>query len=236
MIVNCPSCSARHNLGSQELGNGAFNVICRICNHHWRESPIIDVAEVQNRAVAKIINHRDEPEFDVQRLVEAARSAQEDFAIAKRNRLKRVSGWASLGLIILSPFAAAILMPETIVMAAPATIQAYDRLGLSVNIYGLDVRRVEQQNTIVDGQHVLMVKGEISNSTDSIRKMPWLRFALKAKDGKELYSWTLDTGSRPLRPGETTSFTTRVAQPPELSENLQIRFAHAEEIRSISTP
>ncbi len=34
----------------------------------------------------------------------------------------------------------------------------------------------------------------------------------------EVYTWTLDTGARPLRAGESTSFVTRVASPPESCE------------------
>ena len=197
---------------------------------------MIDIVDVPHRAVARVIDHRDEPEFDVQRLVEASKSAQEEFAIQRRKKWKRLSGWASLGLFALAPFISAALLPEAVVMAAPATVRFYEKLGYNVNIYGLDIRHVEQQNTVVDGAHVLMIKGEISNSTDSVRKIPSLRFALHAEDSHELYVWTLDTASRPLRPGETTSFTTRVASPPELAKNLKIRFAHLDEISSNVKP
>ena len=197
---------------------------------------MIDIVDVPHRSLARVVDHRDEPEFDVQRLVEAAKSAQEEFAIQRRQKWKRLSGWASLGLFALAPFISAALLPETVVMAAPSTVRLYEKLGYNVNIYGLDIRHVEQQNTIVDGAHVLMIKGEISNSTDSVRKIPSLRFALHAENSNELYVWTLDTASRPLRPGETTSFTTRVASPPELAKNLKIRFAHLDEISSNAKP
>ena len=236
MIVSCPSCATRYEIGEHAHGHQAFSVSCRSCGHRWKELPVIDVVDVPSRSVARVVDHRDEPEFDVQRLVEAAKSAQEGFSLQRRQKWKRVSGWASLGLFALAPFISAALLPETFVMAAPATIRVYEKLGYNVNIYGLDIRHVEQQNTVVDGAHVLMIKGEISNSTDSVRKIPSLRFALHAGDNNEIYTWTLDTASRPLRPGETTSFTTRVASPPELAKNLKIRFAHLDEIGSNAKP
>ena len=232
MIVSCPSCATRYDIGSHAHGGSTFSVSCRNCGHSWKEMPIVDVVDLPSRAVARVIDYRDEPEFDVQRLVEAAKNAQEEFATKRAKRFKRASGWMSLGLFALAPFISAALMPETVVMAAPATFPIYEKLGYNINIYGLDIRHVEQQNTIVDGAHVLLIKGEISNSTDSVRKIPSMRFALHGDDAKELYVWTLDTSSRPLRPGETTSFTTRVASPPELGKNLQIRFAHLDEIGS----
>jgi hypothetical protein len=83
----------------------------------------------------------------------------------------------------------------------------------------------------MDGQRILSVKGVIANVDGNARKIPWLRFALTGPSGEELYSWTLDTGSKPvLRPGESTSFVTRISAPPEASQKLQIRFARSTEI------
>jgi predicted Zn finger-like uncharacterized protein len=235
MIVSCPSCTTRYDIGTHG-GEGQFTVTCRACGHRWRELPVIDLEELPpiRSNLPAIIEHRssDEPELDVQRLVEAARNAQEVFAQARKQRLRRLAGWGSLAACAVLPLMLAAWMPEAMVTAAPYSYKAYQKLGYEVNVYGLDIRRVEQQNRRIDDQHVLMVKGEISNPTSEIRKIPWLRFALVDASGRELYTWTLDTAARPLRPGETTSFTTRVAAPPELAKNLQIRFAHADEIGS----
>jgi hypothetical protein len=115
------------------------------------------------------------------------------------------------------------------------TVRAYDAMGYSVNIYGLEVRRVEQQYVIVDGVRVLTIKGEVSNVSNSTQKIPWLRFGLKDGQQSEVYNWTLDTEARPLRAGESTNFVTRVASPPEIAKNLQIR-AHRDEIGSNPSP
>ncbi len=232
MIVSCPSCTTRYDLGEHGRSTSALTITCRTCSHTWKEHPIIDVIEQPSRALARIIDLDDEPEVDVQRLVEAARFAHEEFAMQRKVRLRKSIGWAGLGLTVALPLLSAAMLPETVVAAAPATIQAYDKLGYSVNIYGLEIRHIEQQHSILNGARVLMIKGEISNPTNDIRKIPWLRFGLNDAASTELYSWTLDTASRPLRPGETTSFVTRVAAPPELAKNLQIRFAHPDEISS----
>ena len=80
------------------------------------------------------------------------------------------------------------------------------------------------------GTRVISIKGEIVNVSDRDRKVPSLRFILQDNAENDVYAWTLDSGIRPLRPGEMTTFTTRVASPPPCAENLQIRFAHADEI------
>ncbi|MDE2386050.1 MAG: FxLYD domain-containing protein [Alphaproteobacteria bacterium] len=235
MIVSCPSCTTRYDIGAAPSDGPVF-VSCRHCGHRWKELPMIEVEDVPVRNLPKVVEHEDEPQLDVQRLVEAAQQAKLEFVNRRRLRARRLAGWASFGFCAVIPFLVAAWVPETVVSAAPYTIKAYERLGYQVNVYGLDIRRIEQQNRLVDGAHVLMVKGEVSNPTNEVRKIPWLRFALSDEAGKELYSWTLDTASRPLRPGETTAFTTRIAAPPELAKNLQIRFAHLDEIGSNANP
>ncbi len=183
-----------------------------------------------------VIEHGFEPDSEVKRLVEASRRAREAFAVKRRQRLSRLRGWAILGACVLAPMAAAAAFPEIVVGLAPVTVRAYDAVGYSINIYGLEVRRVEQQHAVVDGVRVLTIKGEISNISDSTQKIPWLRFGLKDGQNLEVYNWTLDTGARPLRAGESTSFVTRVASPPETAKNLQIRFAHRDEIGSNPSP
>ena len=236
MIVSCPSCTTRYDLGSHSWDGHGFSVTCRSCGHRWKELPVIDLEELPSRSVARVFDSANEPDLDVRHLVEAAKTAQSNFILKRKARLKRFGGWASLAVFATFPFLLAAWMPETIVSAAPITVKAYQKLGYDVNIYGLNIAHIEQQNRMVDGAHVLMIKGDISNSTNEVRKIPWLRFGLNNDQGQELYQWTLDTASRPLRPGETTSFTTRVAAPPELAKNLQIRFAHQDEIGSKPNP
>ena len=231
MIVSCPSCTTRYDLG-EHAGHDAVHISCERCGNHWKEYPVTEIMELPVSRSLQVIDYEHEPDLDVAHLVEAAKTARIEFALKRKAKIKRISGWASLATCAVLPFAFALIAPEATVMAAPITLKAFQKLGWNVNVYGLDIRRVEQQNRNVDGQHVLMVKGEISNPTNDVRKIPSLRFAVNDPEGKELYSWTLDTTSRPLRPGETTAFSTRIAAPPELANNLQIRFAHIGEIGS----
>ena len=211
-------------------------ISCAACGHSWIESRAIEIVDISPRKVPAVIEHGFEPDSEVKRLVEASRQAREAFAVKKRQRLSRLRGWAILGACLIAPVAAAAAFPELVVGVAPVTVRAYDALGYNVNIYGLEVRRIEQQHAIVDGVRVLTIKGEIGNITNSTQKIPWLRFGMNDSQQLEVYTWTLDTGARPLRAGESTNFVTRVASPPETAKNLQIRFAHRDEIGSNPTP
>lgn len=211
-------------------------ITCAACGHSWIESRAIEIVDISPRKMPAVIEHGFEPDSEVKRLVEASRRAREAFAVKRRQRLGRLRGWAILGACMIAPVAAAASFPELVVSLAPVTVRAYDAVGYSVNIYGLEVRRVEQLHAMIDGVRVLTIKGEISNISGSTQKIPWLRFALNDRQNLEVYNWTLDTGARPLRAGETTSFVTRVASPPETAKNLQIRFAHRDEIGSNPSP
>ena len=211
-------------------------ISCSACGHSWIESRAIEIVDISPRKVPAVIEHGFEPDSEVKRLVEASRRAKEAFAVKKRQRLGRLRGWAILGACMLAPVAAAASFPEFVVSLAPVTVRAYDAVGYNVNIYGLELRRIEQQHAFVDGVRVLSIKGEVSNISSSTQKIPWLRFALNDGQRAEVYTWTLDTGARPLRAGESTSFVTRVASPPETAKNLQIRFAHRDEIGSNPSP
>jgi predicted Zn finger-like uncharacterized protein len=236
MIISCPSCTTRYNFPEERLSSDSMAISCAACGHSWVESRAVEIVDISPRKVPAVIEHGFEPDSEVKRLVEASRRAREAFAAKKQQRLGRLRGWAILGACMLAPIAAAASFPEAVVGMAPATVRAYDAMGYSVNIFGLEVRRIEQQYAIVDGVRVLSIKGEISNVSNSTQKIPWLRFGLKDGQQLEVYKWTLDTGARPLRAGESTNFVTRVASPPETAKNLQIRFAHRDEIGSNPSP
>jgi zinc-ribbon domain len=231
MIVNCPSCFTRYNLPA--MASSRVAMTCRACGHHWREIETIDaidITESPQRSLTRLVDHDDAPDHVVSRLAQLARSAQEDHDIKVFKRRRRLQQWAVFGSFVLAPFVAAGFMPETVVSAAPISIKAYEALGYDINLYGLEVRGVEREHVVMDGQRILAIKGQISNLDETVRKIPWLRFALLGPSGEELYTWTLDTASKPLRPGESTSFVTRLSAPPEAAANVQIRFARADEI------
>lgn len=236
MIISCPSCQTRYDMPTSRFAADGTMIKCASCGYSWLESRAIEIDTSLSQKLPAVIDHGYEPEHEIRRLVDASREAQEAFAAKRAARLRRIAGWTGLAAGLTLPFVAAAALPETIVSAAPATIRAYQALGWDINVYGLDLRRIEMQHMVVDGTRVLAVKGEIANISGGERKIPWLRFGLKADGGGEVYTWTLDAGARPLKPGEITSFVTRVASPPETAKNLEIRFAHASEIGSIASP
>jgi len=209
-------------------------VDCSNCGHRWVEGSPLTLAAP--RADDTTTLEAAPKQTTVHPLIEAARSAQTAFRLQRRARRVRMTAWASLVALSFAPLIGALAFPEQIVVAVPASIHFYEKMGRQINIYGLEIRRVDLQNLIVDGRKVIAVKGELTNVSSEERKIPWLRFGLRSKDNAEVYHWTLDTEVRPLKPGESTSFVTRLASPPEAARNLEIRFAQADEIGSNAQP
>ena len=231
MIVACPACATRYDFPASRFTASGTMVRCVECGHNWIESRPAEIIDIAPRPMpATTMKPAPDEEREVRRLTEAARLARQEFEGRQYQRRRRLYGWAGFAAAALSPLAAALLMPEATVRLMPASMRFFDYVGQEVNIYGLEVRRVEQQHVVIGGTRVISIKGEIVNVSDRDRKVPSLRFTLKNGAEDAVYAWTLDSGIRPLRPGEMTTFTTRVASPPPAAEDVQIRFAHADEI------
>lgn len=236
MIIRCPSCTTHLDLPVQRREGDQGFVKCPSCGHGWLEANAIDIAAEPARTVTLPIEHLNTPDAEIQHLVLVSRQAQEAFQLRRRRRRVTAVAWLSLALLSVSPAAIAMAFPEKVVAALPATIGLYDWLGREVNIYGLEIKGVELQHLLLEGQRVIAIKGALVNVSGNNRKIPWLRFGLKSGDRTEVYHWQLDTESRPLKPGEATNFVTRIASPPETAKTVEIRFARADEIGSNALP
>lgn len=236
MLVACPSCATRYDIPPNRLSVDGALMRCVSCGHSWIEGKAPEIIDVSPSNLPAVRGPSFEPDAEVSRLIEATREAQANFLEDRRKRMRRLRGWAALFAAIMLPFAAAGAFSESVVAFAPAAAPLYERAGISVNIYGLEFRKIEQQHMIDGEARVLAVKGEIWNISGKDRKVPGIRLALKNELGEDAYVWTVDSGVRPLRPGEATVFTTRVQAPPEAAETIEIRFARKEEMGSSARP
>jgi predicted Zn finger-like uncharacterized protein len=236
MIVTCPSCASRHEFSNALQAPGDVKITCRSCGHRWIELEVADIIDVKPFRRAQVRDEYDDiSEVELERLMRVGREAKEEFD-AKRAAFRRSAlGWAGYGLFTAMPLAVAIAAPEMMVAKAPVTNKVYQAVGMDVNIYGLEIRRVGQDHKIIKGERVLTIKGDLINITEDIRRIPSLRFSLRDSEGKEVYHWVLDTAARPLRPGEITGFVTRVQDPPAGAKDLQIRFAKPQDLVTAST-
>lgn len=233
MIVTCPSCATRYDMPDPHLGPEGLAVRCRACGYRWVEGRALQVIDV---SPAPLPVRYSESDREAERLIEAAQLAREAYIADRRRKIAERRAWACFAAGLILPVVFLAFYPDMVVRAAPAAARLYEKAGIKVNIYGLELRRVQQEHAIVDGVRVLAIRGEIVNVSDVDRKVPALRFGLRSPGEGELYAWTVESAMRPLRPGEATSFSTRVASPPEAANKVEIRFARLDEIGSNAAP
>jgi predicted Zn finger-like uncharacterized protein len=126
-----------------------------------------------------------------------------------------------LGSAILGTF---FLGREQVVRTIPDAASVYERLGLPVNLRGVEFRDVKGANEIVDGVVVLVVEGRLVNITGKAIDLPRLRLAVRDATGKEIYTWTATAPKAQLEPGEAAAFRSRLASPPPDGASVEVRF------------
>lgn len=133
-------------------------------------------------------------------------------------------------LLLLAVLVAAFLIGRApIVAAAPGLASLYERLGLPVNLRGLDFGTVSMVRDVEGGAAGLVVSGEIVNPGGAPRGLPALRFTLYDGHGREVGGWSAEIDHAPLSAGEAAPFRSRLANPPEAARQLALRFEDAAE-------
>lgn len=249
MIITCPSCATSHNLPDNDFASDGSIIKCTSCGHSWLEAraiEVVDSVDISNLIQDDIaVNHNrfsstsnlpaipqaPDTEYEAVRIAKAVKQAEQTRLAAAAKRRSKIRGWLTLAACISAPFVFAGAFPETVVRALPGSIVMFDKAGIDVNIPGFTITNVTHQYLMAGGVRVLAIRGEILNVSGKEKTVPSLRFALRDKNRKEVYNWMLNgVARRPLRPGLSTSFLTRVASPPKLADDFQIRFALKSEI------
>jgi predicted Zn finger-like uncharacterized protein len=112
----------------------------------------------------------------------------------------------------------------------PQTASFYARLGMPVNLRGLDFDDLSTTSEQHEGVPILLVEGEIVNETHKIVDVPRLRFAVRNAARQEIYSWTAVLPRTLLSPGDAVPFRTRLASPPPDAHDVLVRFLNRSDI------
>lgn len=146
----------------------------------------------------------------------------------RRNKAKILSLFVLL-LMVTGIGGAAFFLNQKIMMWMPATQRLYAAVGLHPNVLGQGLQIVEPNpKKEVDGNdEILIVEGEIRNTTETPIDIPLMRGALLNKEGKELHIWTFTAAKSKIKPGENAQYRTEFRNPPIAAESLDITFTRA---------
>jgi predicted Zn finger-like uncharacterized protein len=150
----------------------------------------------------------------------AARRARS--AAKRRNRFRIPKQLAIAAMLVACT--ALIGFRKEVVRHVPQLASLYARIGLPVNLRGLDFTDVKIGSEIHDGVPVMVIDGAIVNRVPMPVDVPRLRFSLRSATGAELYAWTAQPGQPVLEPGQSLLFRSRLASPPAEAHDVQVRF------------
>lgn len=141
-----------------------------------------------------------------------------------------LSGLQSVILVLILLDAIVIGWRNDFVRLMPQTASFYARLGMPVNLRGLDFDNLSTSTEQHEGVPILVVEGEVVNETRKIVDVPRLRFAVRNAARQEIYSWTAVLPRTLLPPGDGVPFRTRLASPPPDAHDVLVRFLNRGDI------
>lgn len=148
---------------------------------------------------------------------------------SRRKKSRRSSRWTAIILVLLAFNVALVGARHEVVRYLPQTASLFSAIGLPVNLRNLNFENVRITKEIEDGAAILVVQGTIVSISRKPIEVPRLRFAARNAAGQEIYVWTAKPERSILGPGETMTFSSRLASPPAAANDVMVRFFTAQD-------
>lgn len=247
MIIICPNCGTRYEVGDNTIGATGRKVQCASCQQTWKAEAVHAPPEPEPD---KLFNPEDEKvlddAFEEEELAAAKASGAHkaesiDPALQKRrkkamlDRHKLLSGKMPLArtrrgvrmvslVMLMTLVGGGLVLREPIVRGIPDLAGFYEAIGLGVNVVGLEFASVTTLRSMADGTSALILSGRIDNVAGRQVDVPQVLVTLVSEDGGTLYEWTMSPQVRILAPGESVEFDTRLTSPPENAATARLTF------------
>lgn len=189
MIITCPSCSTRFQIGDSALGPAGRRVRCAKCGENWWQDPVPEAAEEQGSTTETV----DVPAIPEQPVEDQEREQRVEWPEIRSDPPfwqmsdRGVSaGWLLLGLLIASIGAGAWLGHRQIVDMWPKSERLYAALGFpsSAPQPAFDMR--ETRVSWEDAGVLLLVEGRLTNISPENLSFPEVRLVLRDSVGADL--------------------------------------------------
>lgn len=212
MIIRCFACSTRFRIDPAALGDSGRRVRCTSCGHVWLELPQRDVAP-------RLEPNGPSPAPPKSTAPPASPSPERGGAVW--------IGWLVAGFVVAVVLTGLAIGRNTIVAAWPDTVGAYDSAGLPIRVPhadGLRIAAIESERVQGGNGAVLLVRGVIENTIENSRTVPALQAVIVDEAGTELHRWRVAAVSTVLGAGQSTTFESWLAEPPEGAARVTVGF------------
>ncbi|MBV8652405.1 MAG: zinc-ribbon domain-containing protein [Alphaproteobacteria bacterium] len=214
MIVTCPACSTRYLVDPRALGSAGRMVRCANCANTWHQTPPEDFPQSVDLQPDEPGPALSSPRFPPPALPPPARSG---FFTSGRLLLIAL---VAVGII------AAVVARASVVALFPPAARLYSMVGLAVPPpgAGLEIRKTSPRRDVENGVPVLIVEGEVANTSNVAVDVPKLRVMLNDANDNEVQSWTFSVTEPRLMPGASEPFHTSIQRPSSSAAKVAVDF------------
>ncbi len=236
MLIVCPACASEYRINAERVGSSGRSVRCAACRETWFISPDEVVAAMFDEMAGATEPEPAAPIRDPQAAPAGARVAappppRPARKTGKRGKPKR--GTRRLSPALAAALTVAALLPllllgrATVVRAMPQTAGLFARVGLPVNLRGIDLVDVAAFQMPADGSNParLLVEGDIVGVAHGRVAVPSIEVEVRDGEGQPLYRWTVPGPRAALEPGERARFKASLSAPPEKGRQIEVRFS-----------
>ena len=240
MLIVCPACASEYRIDAERVGAAGRSVRCAACRETWFISPA-DVAagrfeemaeaEPDHFATAAEPEPAPAPEPPPAAAEAAPRPRRRPAPKARKARraAPRLSPALAAGLAVAAALPLALLGRATVVRAMPQTAAVFERIGLPVNLRGIDLVDVAAFQVPAEGANPaqLVVEGDLVGVARDRVAVPPVEVEVRDAHGQSLYRWSVPGPRAALEPGERARFKASLSAPPAQGRSVEVRFAVA---------
>nr|WP_019905914.1 zinc-ribbon domain-containing protein [Methylobacterium sp. 77] len=251
MLIVCPSCASEYDIDTDRVGAEGRSVRCAACRETWFISPdevsaalAEEMSEIQ--AAMGSMEGRGEAQADLDAWEAAladddgpAAVPEPDPDLTARPRkpppgkrkpaAKRWSGpspAAAFGLALLAGIPLALLARSNVVRAMPQSATLYARIGMPVNLRGLEIRDLAAFQIQGEGAaSQLVIEGDVVGVAGRTVPVPPIEVEVRDAQDQTIYRWTAAPPRSSLEDRETARFKASLSAPPVQGRTVKVGFA-----------
>ncbi|KQO95273.1 DUF3426 domain-containing protein [Methylorubrum extorquens] len=238
MLIVCPACASEYRIDADRVGTSGRSVRCAACRETWFISSDevvaamfdeMSAAEAPETSAAPPSPEPPQPEAPADETVPRPRPSTGK--TAKRSKPKRkarrLSPALAACLVLAAALPLALLGRASVVRAMPQTAELFARVGLPVNLRGIDLTDIAAFQVAADGSNParLVVEGDLVAVARDRVAVPAIEVEVRDAGGQSLYRWTVPGPRAALEPGERARFKASLSAPPEKGRQVEVRFS-----------
>jgi predicted Zn finger-like uncharacterized protein len=248
MLIACPSCASEYRIDADKVGMEGRSVRCAACREIWFLTPA-DVLAGHEAELADDAEAGDDPVAAAawEEATASVRAATNVPGLAGK-RAPRQASWGgrarrgmsgmsvslAFGLTLLAALPLVCLARASVVRVIPQTAALFARVGLPVNLRGIEIRDVVAfSNPAEDGRPAeLVVEGDLVGVARSDTPVAPLAVEIRDAGGRAIRTFSVPAPRAVLASAETARFRASLPVPPSEGRAVVLRFADAPAART----